>query len=145
MRRTFLVLALLLLALSPRAADAQRPAPLESFIREVAYLWSGGEAAAIAGLMPGHTTLVVDPARGPEAVDARHAAAALRSLFSDRESVAVRPVRVTMAGGRPPRGFGELAWSFRPRGASSAQTRSVYVGVVWTEDGWRISELRLLP
>ena len=146
MRRWYALAALLLFAiLGARPAAAQRAAPLDQFIREIAYHWSGGDVRAIAELMPEEAQLLVDTGRGTEAVDARHAAAALRSLFSDRESVAVRPQRVTMAGGRPPRGFGEIAWSYRGRGVSSVQTRSVYVGVVWTEAGWRISELRLMP
>ena len=71
-------------------------------------------------------------------------AAALRALFSQRQGLSVRPARITVSGTRPPRGFGLLTWSFRSRGAPGAETGEVYVGVVWSEDGWRISELRLM-
>jgi len=146
MSRWYALAALLLsAALGAPPASAQRAAPLDQFIKEVAYHWSGNDVRAIAELMPEEAQVLLDTGRGTEAVDTRHAAAALRSLFADRESVGARPLRVTMAGGRPQRGFGEIAWSYRGRGVSSAQTRSVYVGVVWTEDGWRISELRLMP
>jgi hypothetical protein len=148
MRLPALLLGMLLLSLAgvPPAA-AQRPGatPLGDFIKEVAYLWSGGDARALAELMPAEAQVLLDTGRGMEAVETRHAAAALRELFAGRESVSVRPVRVTVAGSRPPRGFGELAWSFRNRGAPGAQTGSVYVGVIWSDAGWRISELRLMP
>lgn len=140
------LLALVLFGLfTATPATAQRVAPLDQFIKEVAYLWSGGDARAIAEYFPEDAQVLLDTGRGTEAIDARHAAAALRSLFAERESVAVRPMRVTMAGSRPPRGFGELSWSYRGRGMSTAQTYSIYVGVVWTDEGWRISELRLMP
>ena len=134
-----------LVAASPASAQQAASAPLDRFIKEVAYLWSGSDVRALADLMPRETQVLLDTGRGIEAVDARHAAAALRSLFSDRESVSVRPMRVTLASSRPPRGFGELAWSFRGRTTSSSETRSVYVGAVWSDEGWRISELRLMP
>jgi hypothetical protein len=148
MRRLALLLGTLALSLlGPGRASAQRVAgaPLEGFIKEVAYLWSGGDARALAELMPSEAQVLLDTGRGTEAVETRHAAAALRELFAGRESVSVRAVRVTVAGSRPPRGFGELAWSFRSRGAPGSQTGSVYVGVIWSDEGWRISELRLMP
>ena len=147
MTRAYGVLALLLFGVLFGAAPAaaQRVAPLEQFIKEVAYHWSGNDARSIAEYFQQDAQVILDTGRGTEAVDARHAAAALRSLFAERESVAVRPMRVTMAGARPPRGFGELAWSYRGRGISTAQMYSIYIGVVWTDEGWRISELRLIP
>ena len=139
------VLGLLAALLAARPATAQRPpAPLDSFIREVAYLWSGADVRRLEELMPDGAELLLDTGDGMEAVQPRHAAAALRALFSGRQSISVRPVRITMAGSRPPQGFGELTWSFRSRGSPTAQTSSVYVGVVWSDEGWRITELRLM-
>lgn len=139
-------LALLALALATIAgpASAQQTAPIEGFIKEVAYLWSGGDARGLADLMPGEAQVLIDTGQGMEAVESRHAAAALRALFSDRESLAVRPVRATVAGSRPPRGFGQLVWSFRSRGSPAPQSSSIFVGVIWSDEGWRISELRLM-
>jgi hypothetical protein len=78
-------------------------------------------------------------------MDARHAAAALRSLLGGRTTDSMRPVRVTFAGGSPPRGFGEFEWRSRSGGAPITQARSVYVGAVWTSEGWRIDEVRIMP
>lgn len=141
------LLGVLVALLVARPAAAQRgptPTPLEGFIREVAYLWSGNDVRALEALMPDGAEILLDTGDGMEAVQPRHAAAALRALFSGRQSVSARPVRATFAGGRPPQGFGELTWSFRSRGSPTAQTGSVYVGVVWGDAGWRITELRVM-
>jgi hypothetical protein len=137
-----LLLLVGLLAGGAPAAAQQRP--IEGFVQQVAQLWQAGDAAGVAALAP-RGGMVLDTGGGTQTVNSRHAAAALRALFAQRESVATRPARVTLAGGSPPRGFGELAWSFRTRGASSPQTRSVYVGAVWENDGWRVGELRVMP
>lgn len=134
-----------LLAATGRPLSAQAPpAPLERFVQTVGQLWMDGNAGTIAAVVQ-DGQLLLDTGRGGESVNGRHAAAALRELFGESETVSVRPVRVTLAGGQPPRGFGELAWVFRARGSPVTQTRSVYVGAVWTGRDWRISEIRLMP
>jgi hypothetical protein len=139
-----LLCALVLLA--PRALAAQgRPAPLEGFVASVARLWQAGDAAAISELAPGDGRIVLDLGAGQaEAVEARHAAAALRDLFRGRTTLSVRAAQVTLAGGEPLRGFGELAWVSRPRGVTDSESATVYVGAVWEPGGWRIRELRVL-
>lgn len=140
-----LLLALCAVVGSPRDLRAQAASPIERFVQTVGYLWGIGDAEALADLAREDGSLLLDTGRGTESVNARHAAAALRALFGERESVSVRPVRVTLSGGSPLRGFGELAWTSRSRGAPVRQTRTVYVGAVWTGRAWRISELRLMP
>jgi len=136
--------ALLLLLGGPAAAPAQ-DRPIEEFIQRVGQLWVAGDVSALVALAPGRGPVLLDTGNGIEAVNTRHAGAALRALFGDRETIAARPVRVTLAGGSPPRGFGELSWSYRTRGAPSAQTRSVYIGAAWEAGEWRITELRMMP
>ena len=143
LRGTLLGLFLCLVAAGPLAGQ-RTPAPLESFIKEVAYLWSGSDARGLAELMPEEARVLLDTGNGMEPVEARHAAAALRALFSQRQGLSVRPARITVSGTRPPRGFGLLTWSFRSRGTPGAETGEVYVGAVWSDEGWRISELRLM-
>lgn len=143
----FFLLPLLLLA--GRSLGAQRGAdtgmPLETFVQQVTYLWGQGDVGRLMELVPEDGPVVLDTGSGTETVNGRHAAAALRALFSGRESVSARPIRITLAGGTPPRGFGEVSWSFRTRGAPGPQTRSVYIGARWEGSGWRINELRVLP
>ena len=139
-----LLCALVLLA--PRALAAQgRAAPLEGFVASVARLWTQGDAAGISALAPQDGRIVLDLGTGQaEAVEARHAAAALRDLFRDRTTLSVRAAQVTLAGGEPLRGFGELAWVSRPRGVTDTESTTVYVGAVLEPGGWRIRELRVL-
>lgn len=138
-----LTLLLVLLAVSPAAA--QEPEPLERFLAQVSRLWSAGDAGALARLAPADGRILLslegDAAAG---VPARHAAARLRSYFATRETVSARPVRASVSGGSPLRGFGEISWSYRSRGISDRQNGSVFVGVVSEEGSWRIRELRLI-
>ncbi|HEX8903519.1 MAG TPA: hypothetical protein VF771_01615 [Longimicrobiaceae bacterium] len=143
--RLLLTLLCTLALLAPRALAAQQPAPLEGFVASVARMWAAGDAGGITGLAPGDGRIVLDLGNGQaEAVEARHVAAALRELFRDQTTVSVRATQVTIAGGEPLRGFGELSWTSRPRGVSDSETRSVYVGAVWEGGGWRVRELRVL-
>jgi hypothetical protein len=142
LRRSFV---LLLLSASFAPALGAQDRPIEEFVQQFGRLWIAGDVSGIAALAPGRSPVLIDAGRGMETVQSRHVGAALRSLFSDRETIGVRTVRVTLAGGSPPRGFGELSWSFRPRGAPSSQTRTVYVGASWEDGAWRLAELRLMP
>ena len=145
MTRTMLLAILLSLVVGAAPATGQAPAPIEDFVRRVSYLWEAKDVDNLVDLVTDSEPVVLDRGSGSERVNSRHAAAALRALFSDLESVSVRPVKATLAGGQPVRGFGELTWVYRARGAPGEQTRSVYVGTVWDGRRWRISELRLLP
>lgn len=145
-RRVLLVLAALLLWVPAGPLRAQEGgAPLEAFIARVARLWEAESASALAELAPrsGRILLQVGGESRGE-VGERHAAAALRALFADRESVSIRPARVAMAGGAPAQGFGELTWVSRSRGVTTSETSTVYVGAVREAGGWRIRELRVL-
>ncbi|HET7041756.1 MAG TPA: hypothetical protein VFI13_07045 [Gemmatimonadales bacterium] len=140
-----LLLALLgLLAATPLHAQATQ-AQLERFVGSVAHLWAAGDAGAIADLAPDEGQILLDTGSGSESVNSRHAAAALRALFGDRQAASARLVRATLAGGRPARGFGQLEWAFRARGAPMTQSQTVYIGAVWTGSQWRISEIRVIP
>lgn len=139
-----LVALFALLAAAPLRAQST-PTPLERFVGTVAYLWGVGDAEGIADLVPEQGQVVLDIGSGTESVNSRHAAAALRALFGDRQGASARLVRATLSGGQPVRGFGQLEWTFRTRGAPVPRTRTVYVGAVWTGTDWRISEIRLLP
>lgn len=148
MRWSALVLAVaaaLALPGGARAQAAPTEASLESFVQAVARHWGAGDSQALVDLLPGSDRIQLDAGTGSETVNGRHAAAALRALFGERDGVSVRPARATVSGGAPPRGFGELAWTFRSRGSPSTQAQSVYVGAVWEDGRWRIAELRIMP
>lgn len=140
-----LLLAALLMFVPRHAAAQGRPAPLEGFMGQVARLWAAGDAGGIAALARTDDRIVLDLGTGDSgAVEARHAAAALRELFRDRANLSARVTQVTIAGGQPLSGFGEVSWSSRPRGVSDTENATVYVGAVWDGGAWRIRELRVM-
>ncbi|HET7234548.1 MAG TPA: hypothetical protein VFJ16_31340 [Longimicrobium sp.] len=145
-RRAVLALLCIFALCAPRMAAAQgRPAPLEGFVASIARMWAAGDANGVAALAPGDDRMVLDLGNGgAEATEARHVAAALRELFRDRATLAVRPTQVNIAGGQPVRGFGELSWTSRPRGVTDSESSTVYIGAVWENNAWRIRELRVL-
>ena len=146
-RTLVLALALLLAAVAPRAlaAQPQNAATLSSFVATVARHWADGDADALVELAPQDGRILLDlGGQGPGEVQPRNAAAALRRLFGERETVTVRPTGATVSGGTPLRGFGELSWVARPRGVSETMPSVVYVGAVWEDGSWRIRELRIL-
>jgi len=126
------------LGLPAQAQDVQVEVPLEEFVREVVQLWLSADVTAIVSLMQESDRLVLDTGTGIENANSRHAAAALRALFAESETVGTRAVRVTVASARPPHGF-------RARGSPGEQARSIYVAAAWEGDGWKITELRLMP
>jgi hypothetical protein len=139
--------AAIVLALgTPLPAQAQQPpAPLERFVAQVMRHWESGDASALARLAPADGRITIELGSGAAgSVQAWHAAAALRSLFGSRETLEIEPVRITVSGGEPLRGFGELAWVSRSRGLTNSHRSTIYVGTVWESGGWRIREIRLL-
>lgn len=125
-------------------AAAANP-PLQQFIQRFVQLWSDGEVTEIVQLIGDENVLLLDTGDGTEAATGRHAAAALRVLFGERQTTALEALSVTVASQDPPGGFGELSWTFRNRDMPGEQARSIYVAAIRDGDGWRISELRLLP
>lgn len=146
MRIAAVVLAVALCVLAPSAAAAQGRAPaLDEFIAHAARLWGAGETDALVEMAPRDGRIILDVgSEGAGAVQERHVAAALRSLFRERETVSVRPTRVTIAGGEPLSGFGELTWVSRSRGVTVTRVSIVYLGAVLDEGVWRLRELRVL-
>lgn len=140
-----LVLMGLLIGASPVPAQEPEAAPLEQFVNRVAHLWEAKDVDRLVDLVSEAEQMVLDRGGGVERVSGRHAAAALRSIFADLESVSVEPAKAAVSGGRPLRGFGELTWVYRARGGPGEQTVSVYVGTIWDGRYWRIGELRIIP
>ena len=67
------------------------------------------------------------------------------SLFEDQQTVSVKPGVARVSGGRPQRAFGELEWITRPRGTTIPERRTVFVALVREEQGWRVTEIRVMP
>jgi hypothetical protein len=131
----------LLLAATGGPAFAQE---LPRELNRVAAAWHRGDASAIAGLgAKAGISLDVDGSSvGP--LGPRQAAAVLRRVFEERESVGVRTAQTRTFGGEPPRAFGELSWNVRTRGTTIPEQSKVFVAFVREGDRWRVTEIRLL-
>ena len=146
LRSAVWLLAFLVLG-TPDAVRAQQNGSADAlgpFAAHIARLWEAGDADGIAELVGRGGRVSLDLGTPGGGAQERHAAAALRALFSERESVSARPQRAAVSGGDPPRGFVELVWASRARGAKGASVARVYFGAIWEDGAWRLRELRLL-
>jgi hypothetical protein len=132
-------------AVPAAAQDTGAGVPLGAFIEEVAQIWERADVASLVALVSDDEPLLLDAGSGTQSANSRHAAAALRALFAEYETMGARAVRVTIASEDPPSGFGEIAWTFRTRGAPGERSRPIYVAARQQDGTWRISELRLMP
>lgn len=145
-------------AIGAGAAVAQEPVPgvtpfasdpaaagLTAFFEELADHWAAADVAAIAELLSPDGATVIEQGAGGAITNPRRAAAALRALFGARESLAATVASTALAATSPSRGFGEIVWSSRARGAPGEESRSIFIATIRGEEGWRIMEVRFLP
>jgi hypothetical protein len=143
-RLLFGILALVMgagLLLWPQGVVAQ---DLDRTLDRIAAAWHKGDASAVAGLAArsGISLNVDGRAVGPLAP--RQAAAVIRRVFEDRESLSVRSNMTRGAGGSPARAFGEITWTTRARGTTIPGRDTIFVAFVHEDDQWRITEIRLI-
>lgn len=139
--RIRLAFTALLLSIIAAPAHAQS---LDEVVGRVAGAWSRGDASAIAAFASdAGIALAVDGiSTGP--VGSRQAAAVLRKLFDQHETVGTRAGRARTAGGSPEKGLGEISWTARLRGTTIAEQAKVVVAFVREDGRWRITEIRLM-
>ena len=144
MRRVLAVgLALGLVPVGVAAQSAQED--LRPAFRNVAMQWARSDASGMVRLMaPGGVSIdVSDGPMGP--LNERQASALLRQLFEQGETVGVTLGMLERVGGSPPRAFGAITWTTRPRGTRVPVARTVYFELRWIRDAWKVSEIRLIP
>jgi hypothetical protein len=138
-----LVAALALLCL-PSAVSGQDADDLQSTFRVVARQWAGSDASGLVRHLD-PTGVSIDVGDGPMGpLSDRQASALLRQLFDQGETVNVEAGMLERVGGRPPRGFGAITWTTRPRGTEVPIRRTVYFGLEWVDGAWRVAEIRLI-
>lgn len=135
---------MLAVALSLSGSAALSAQGLEPVLRRVASAWHKGDARAITALRANSgISLDVDGTSvGP--LGDRQAAAVLRRMFEDRESVSATPRVGRAVGGQPARAFGEITWTTRARGTTIPERANLFVAFVREGDAWRITEIRLM-
>jgi hypothetical protein len=131
--------SLLTLAASPAAAQ-----DLEQTLERVAAAWHKGDAGAITALAARSGVSLDVDGRSVGPLGPRQAAAGIRRVFEDRESVAARSNMTRVVGGAPPRAFGEITWASRARGTTIPERATIFVALVREDDRWRITEIRLI-
>jgi hypothetical protein len=141
-RVLFCVIAGLTLAVSgARPAAGQ---DLQQTLERAAAAWHRGDAAGLASLAARAGISIDVDGRSVGPVGQRQAAAIIRRLFDDIESVGVRTRMVRGVGGDPPRAFGEFAWTTKIRGTTIPDDATVFVALIREGDRWRVTEIRLL-
>ena len=140
--RSVVVVALSLLTALPAAAQEQDE--LTRLLDTLAVLWTRGDAAALAahGADNGLDLEVHGETIGP--VEGRRAAAALRHLFGGQETVSVESGASARIVGAEDRAFGEFIWVVRMPGAAITEDNRIFMALVREDDGWRVSQIRIL-
>jgi hypothetical protein len=128
------------LAAAPITAQQDLPRALDS----LAELWARGDATAIAGLgiKSGIDLEVHGQSLGR--VSGRKAAAALRQVFANQETMAVRPSMSSRVRGTDDTAFAELTWEVRPRGSAVPARTTVFLGLVRENRDWQVSQIRVM-
>lgn len=137
-----LVLGLLL---APHPVAAQRePEDLDRVVESLTQMWARGEVGALVelGASPGVDLEIHGDPMG--SLSGRRAAAALRQLFGDQETVAVWHGTLSTVSGADERAFVELTWDVRPTGLPFRERNRVFVGFIHEPTGWKISQIRIL-
>ncbi len=118
---------------------------LRSAVDGLARAWARGNADGVANhFARGGLSLKLDgPVRA--SVAPRQASAALRDFFRSYEGGEIQVVRAAPLAGTPDRGFAEIRWSAPVSGTSQSVQRSLFLGLFFDGESWRVDELRLLP
>jgi hypothetical protein len=128
--------------------EAQEPPgnpALAGAVEGLARAWARGNAEGVAAhFARGGVSLKLDgPVRA--SVAPRQASAALRDFFRSYEGGEIQVVRAAPLAGTPDRGFAEIRWAAPVSGTSQAVQRSLFLGLFFDGETWRVDELRLLP
>ena len=127
------------------AAPLAGQASIETVAADFARLWAGGDLERLVPtFMPDGVRMELGE-KPSGVVSVRQAAAGLKALHADHDTRSARVDRVTEVGGSPRRGFAEIAWSAAPNGTSEFREYLLFVGFVMEDEGWRVSEVRVIP
>jgi hypothetical protein len=133
--------ALLLLLVSARGASAQE---LDITLDRIATAWHKGDAAAITAFAA-RAGISVDADGNPVGpLGPRQAAAVLRRVFDDRESLGARNIMTRDVGGEPARAFGEIGWTARTKGTTIPERATIFVAFVREDGAWKVTEIRIM-
>lgn len=126
------------------AANTTRAQELDHALDRVASAMHRGDANSITALAA-RAGIAIDVDGHPVGpLGPRQAAAVLRRLFDDRESVGARNIMTREVGGEPTRAFGEIGWTARAKGTTIPERATIFVAFIREDGAWRITEIRLM-
>lgn len=137
-----ILLFLLMLVGAPVGAHAQ---VLQEFTQRFTLAWARSDAGRVAdhGAAAGIAMDVGGRSIGP--LRSRQAAAVLRRLFEERETISVTLSSQKELAGTPRRAYLELVWVRRARGTTIPERNPIFVALVEQDSDWRVTEIRVLP
>lgn len=144
LRMTTLRAALVVAALSVLSGVPAAAQDLEQTLERVAAAWHKGDVATITALAARAGISVDVDGRSVGPLGPRQAAAVIRRVFEDRESMSARSGMTRVVGGQPARSFGVVDWTTRARGTTIPEQSTLFVAFVREDDRWRIYEIRLM-
>ncbi|MEJ2216677.1 MAG: hypothetical protein P8099_08675 [Gemmatimonadota bacterium] len=139
-----LAVAFLLLAVVATNAAAQQDSTLDRAMTRLVRQWAAGNAAGLAALASADGLSIELDGQPTGPLHARQAAAALRRLFEQRETMSISPGMSGPVAGDANSAFVEFDWIVRIRGTTIPEHVTVFVALKREDDNWRVTEIRVL-
>jgi hypothetical protein len=117
---------------------------LRDLVASIARSWSRGDADGVLSTASEDGVRLQLLGGGSGRQSRRRAAAVLRRLLAENEGGRAGAGMVSVVGGSPPRGFGELLWQNGAPGTPGVVRTVVYLGFRLEDGRWRLNEIRLL-
>lgn len=117
---------------------------LRPTVSRLSSAWSRGDFSAIGtrAARSGLSIAMDGDKTGP--FNERQAAAALKRVFEDRETLSARPGKDGIIDGEPRRAYLEISWVTRSKGSRVQEKTTVLLQLVEEGSDWRITEIRLM-
>ena len=133
---------MLLLMLRAASAHAQR---LDDIVLHIADAWAHRDAKALVALSVREGISIETRSTRAGPLGSRQAAAVLRRVFEERETISIRPRITQIVGGNPLRAFSEITWIARAPDTTEPERGIIFLELVLLDERWQITQIRLLP
>jgi hypothetical protein len=139
-----LAVAFVLLAVAFTHAAAQQDTTLDRAMTRLVRQWAEGNATGLAALASEDGLSIELDGRPMGPLHARQAAAALRRLFDQRETISIDPGMSGQVAGDANSAFVEFDWTVRMTGTTIPEHVTVFVALKREDHSWRVTEIRVL-
>ncbi len=136
--------AFMLLAIAATNVAAQQDSTLDRAMSRLVRQWAEGNAAGLAALASDDGLSIELDGRPLGPLHARQAAAALRRLFDQRETISIYPGMSGQVAGDANSAFVEFDWLVRMSGTTIPEHVTVFLALKREDNRWRVTEIRVL-